>query len=255
MIRLVCATQRSEPEFWTSTLLGRSLNYFRQYASKFELRLFPSNRVGLTKLYNQAIEEVKHSPRILVFVHDDIHFFDLFWPESIEAGLGKFDLIGTLGCKRHYPYQLSWVHVGKGNAIGNPDREDVSGAVGHFARGELGDAMNVKPSPPDHLSPFGAQIYFSYFGSPGQRVVLLDGMLLACRSETLFENNVRFDERYNFHFYDMDICRQFEQKQLRLGTWPVSVLHGSHGSYGSGFIEEYPKYVDKWNIQDAWPMR
>ena len=248
MIRLVCATQRSETEFWADTLLGRSLTFYRQYAAKFELRLFPNNKTGLPKLYNQAIEEVRHVPRTLVFIHDDIHFFDMFWPESIEAGLVEFDLIGTLGCKRHYPNQLSWVHVWTGEKVINPNREDVSGAVGHFASGEMEVAMNTIPAKPDHLSPFGARIYFSYFGPSGQKVVLLDGMLMACKSQTLYESDIRFDETFDFHFYDMDLCRQFEKNSLRMGTWRVSVLHGSHGSYSKNFLKNYPDYVSKWSL-------
>ncbi|GAB1393995.1 hypothetical protein MASR1M60_21590 [Rhodocyclaceae bacterium] len=246
MIRLVCATPHAEAAFWTNTLLGRTLNFYRQYAAQFELRLFPENRRGLPAVYNQAIEEVRRTPRILVFIHDDIHFFDLFWPQSIAAGLDAFDLIGTLGCKRHYPRQLSWVHVWQGDKVGNPRREDVSGAVGHFAHGEVEGAIPLAPLRPDHLAPFGGSVYMSYFGPPGQAVVLLDGMLLACRSETLWQHHLRFDERFDFHFYDMDFCRQCEQKGLRMGTWTISVLHGSHGSYGEAFYQAYPTYLAKW---------
>lgn len=253
MIRLVCATQRREADFWTNTLLGRSLNFYRQYASRFELRLFSENQRGLPAVYNQALAEAhKSTPRIMVFVHDDIHFLDLFWPESILEGLTQFDMIGTLGCKRHYQNQLSWVHVWQGSEIVNPKRQDVSGSVTHFSRGEVDKGIvETDRVRPDHFAPFGADLYFSHFGPSGQQVVLLDGMLMACHSNTLFANDIQFDERFDFHFYDMDICRQFEAKGLRMGTWAVSVLHGSHGSYGEAFLKAYPAYAEKWPFAAA----
>jgi hypothetical protein len=247
MIRLVCATRCKDTDFFAETILGRSLNFFRQYAAQFELRLFGENGRGLSSVYNQAIEETRSSPRVLVFIHDDIHFFDLFWPNSILAGLKHFDLIGTLGCKRHYPNQLSWVHVLKGDKVVNPKREDVSGAVVHFSDRDATPVEKMsKGTPVDRLAPFDSEIYLSYFGPPEQEVVLLDGMLMACKSERLIAEDIRFDEQFDFHFYDMDFCRQFEQKGLKMGTWPISVLHGSHGSYEQKFFDAYPKYRSKW---------
>jgi hypothetical protein len=80
-------------------------------------------------------------------------------------------------------------------------------------------------------------------------VKLLDGVLLAAHSETLISKNLRFDERFDFHFYDLDFCRQAEAKHLRLGTWPLSLIHESAGQFGSpAWREAYAKYLDKWKL-------
>lgn len=72
-------------------------------------------------------------------------------------------------------------------------------------------------------------------------------MLLAARSDILLSKQIFFDERFDFHFYDMDFCRQLEAHGLRMGTCMVSVVHESTGSYSSpGWIGAYRKYLDKW---------
>jgi GT2 family glycosyltransferase len=71
--------------------------------------------------------------------------------------------------------------------------------------------------------------------------------MLACRSKTLLDNGLHFDERFNFHLYDLDFCRQAEQKGLRMGTWPISVIHESGGSFGSpSWKDGYQEYLGKW---------
>ena len=65
--------------------------------------------------------------------------------------------------------------------------------------------------------------------------------------EALFRRGARFDEQFSFHFYDMDFCRQCEQKGLRMGTWPISVIHQSGGSFGSlAWQAARVRYLQKW---------
>jgi hypothetical protein len=71
--------------------------------------------------------------------------------------------------------------------------------------------------------------------------------LLAARSETLLAKGVEFDERFDFHFYDMDFCRTAERQALRMGTWSLSVIHESGGTYGTpAWRGAYQRYLDKW---------
>jgi hypothetical protein len=65
---------------------------------------------------------------------------------------------------------------------------------------------------------------------------------------------VRFDERFTFHFYDMDFCREVERKGLRMGTWPISVVHESGGAFGSqGWQDGYAKYLAKYPDDESVP--
>ncbi len=248
-IRLICATRVSAAEFPTMTLLGRSLNYFLSRSSEFELRLFPDNKLGLPILYNQAIDEVRDSPRILVFIHDDVHFLDIFWPATIREGLACFDLIGVVGTKRHYPRQVSWMHYLKENdgmSVNTIEKADASGAVGFLKNIDgIPDPGKREETPAGSLAYLDNQ-FLSYFGPSRQQVCVLDGVLLACNSDTLVDHRLRFDESFDFHFYDMDLCRQFENNALRAGTWPISLLHASYGSYDSRYIVNHSAFVAKW---------
>ena len=74
-----------------------------------------------------------------------------------------------------------------------------------------------------------------------------DGLFLAVHSDTLRAKHVEFDERFDFHFYDMDFCREAEAKGLRLGTWTVSVIHESGGNFASeSWRAAYGRYLAKW---------
>jgi GT2 family glycosyltransferase len=80
-----------------------------------------------------------------------------------------------------------------------------------------------------------------------QEVKLLDGVMLACRSEDLFNHDLRFDEQFDFHFYDLDFCRQAELRGLRMGTWRISVVHEGVGDMRTASWKNgYRKYLDKW---------
>lgn len=221
-IRVVCAT-RQTPETFTTTALGRSLALYRR--DVVQLRLFDGNQRGLPAVYNEAIAEARTDPAILVFVHDDVFLVDFFWLELLARALTRFDIVGLAGNKRRVPRQPAWVFPTESL---RPDRpENLTGVVGHGPE-----------CPPEVIT---------YFGPPGQEVKLLDGLLLAVRSETLVSRGLSFDERFDFHFYDMDFCRQAELLGLRMGTVAMTVVHQSPGRYTSdAWRGAYAKYLQKW---------
>ncbi len=224
-IRIVCATRESAQSFPTRTALGISLNMYSPYGF-VELKLFPANSSGLPGLYNSAIREAAADPAILVFAHDDIHLCDYFWPKHLLDGLDSFDVVGVAGNKRRVPDQPGWPYLDLD--LTPEDTANVTGIVGHGTG-----------YPPESLH---------FFGPSGQEVKLLDGLLLAARSDTLLMKDVFFDERFDFHFYDMDFCRRAEARGLRMGTCMVSVIHEkTAGAYGSTeWTAAYRKYLDKW---------
>lgn len=220
--RVVCATRETKEQF-ARTALGRSMALLPY--PFVELRLFASNSSGLPTLYNTALREAERDPAILVFVHDDVFLYDLFWPNHIHEGLRSFDIIGLAGNKRRVAAQPAWRFLD--DKLTRDDRANLSGMLAHGSQW-----------PPD---------YVSYYGHPYQQVKLLDGVLLACASETLLSRNIAFDERFDFHFYDLDLCRQAELANLRLGTCTVSVMHASDGKFGSpSWRAGYAEYLKKW---------
>lgn len=107
-------------------------------------------------------------------------------------------------------------------------RENLSGIIGQ------GTGF-----PPQHLN---------VYGPPYQEVKLLDGVLLIASSAVLIERGLRFDERFDFHLYDLDFCREAEARGMVMGTWPLSVVHQSpgHGLGGEGWQRNCARYLEKW---------
>ncbi|MGH8319864.1 MAG: glycosyltransferase [Steroidobacteraceae bacterium] len=222
-IRVICATRRDREAFYSETALGRSLSLHRPAA--VELRVFASNTQGLASVYNTAIAESVGEREILLFIHDDVHLCDFHWADRLRAGLGAFDVVGLAGNRRRLPGQPGWGLMDE--KLTGDNRENFSGTVAH-GRGFPPDSIDV-------------------FGPSSQRVALLDGLFLAVRSETLQAKSLHFDERFDFHFYDLDFCRQAERAGLTMGTWPIAVVHESKGGYVSdSWRRGYDAYLQKW---------
>lgn len=219
-IRLVCASRHNLNDFG-NTMLGQSF-----HVHDFEILLEIQNKKSLTQVYNEAIEFSKDKPAILVFVHDDVMITDFFWDKAVRKGLEEFDIVGLAGTTRRNPKQCGWSLLTKDPDI-YEESEYLSGVVSHGIT-----------FPPQNIG---------NFGEIGKKCVLMDGLFLAIDSRTLVDNDLRFDERFKFHFYDLDFCRQAEQKALTMGTIPVTVVHGSiNKPYGKDWYEMYDEYLKKW---------
>jgi len=227
-IRLVCATRLDSDAFFASSALGKSLQFYRSFprGQPIELRLFPANSTALPTVYNIAIEEALAKPAVLIFVHDDVYLNDFYWAHHLLAGLREFDILGLAGNRRRVPGQASWMYL-NGNFLRDRD-ENLSGVLGH-GKG------------------FPDLIELSVYGPPAVEVKLLDGVLLAVRSDALVSSGLRFDPQFAFHFYDMDFCRQAELRGLRMGTCALSVIHGSAGALGvDSWRDAFRKYLEKY---------
>lgn len=222
--RFVIATRENLENFWTNTATGKFLQLYR--LPFVEVIIFPGNLEGLSKIYNKVIEESKNNPAVLIFAHDDLHILDFHWMNAIFNGLNRFGIVGVAGNKRRIPFQPSWAFIDSGFTWDDPT--NLSGVVGH------GNSF-----PPSNIS---------NFGPPFQEVKLLDGLILAAFSETLLKNHMRFDERFKFHFYDLDFCRQAEIRGISMGTIPLSLIHESGGNFGSDdWKQAYQQYIEKWS--------
>lgn len=221
-IRFVCATRKNESEFFEETLLGKCLKI---YSGMYELDLYPSNCTGLSTIYNNSIKKSESNPAILVFVHDDVFLMNFWWITQIRESLNEYDLVGVAGNQRRQPNQATWAH--KGSSLTEFDVEYTSGCVGHSNGFALPCALNVA-------------------GPAPREVKLLDGLFMACHSATLLRHNILFDPQFSFHFYDLDICRQFEMAGLRMGTWCIPLLHGSSGNPDELWTHLKDVYFRKW---------
>ena len=222
-IKIVVATRVSREDFFINTATGRSLAF--NAPSFIDLHLYPNNTRGLPSLYNEVILKCKDDPATLIFAHDDLHLLDFFWFFRVMDGLENFDVVGLAGNRSRAPKQSSWMFLD--DKFTKDKSENLSGVVAHG-----------KTYPPSNLS---------IYGLPRQRCLLLDGLFLAVHSKTILEHEILFDERFKFHFYDLDFCRQAEIKGLSCGTIDLSLIHESDGVLGlKDWRSSYYTYLEKW---------
>jgi len=223
-IRFIVATRETKDLFFKNTLTGKTLSIYK--FPFVEIKVYPENKLGLSTIYNKAIDESKIDPAILIFMHDDIMILDYFWVDRVISSFNHFEILGLAGNIQRTKSQPSWYFIDKN--LTRDNLNNLSGIVGH------GDSF-----PPKKIS---------YYGIPFKEVKILDGLFLAVKSETLIKNSLRFDETFDFHFYDVDFCRQAENKKIKMGTIPLSVIHKSGGNFEDEIWKtNYKKYVDKWS--------
>ena len=227
MFHIISATRLDEKSFYERSMLGRCLG---SSYSNYGIRqsIFFENTDGLAKAYNKIILDSGSEDEILIFVHDDIFICDFFWPDRIVQGLGAFDIIGLAGNKCRAPRQPSWAfrEFNEDHGFIWDEQKNLSGVVGH------GEDFPCS---------------LSLYGNVFQPCILLDGLFLSARRSFFLKNKILCDEIFDFHFYDMDLCRQTEAKKLAAGTVPLSVIHKSGGNFGSpAWREAYRKYLEKW---------
>lgn len=220
-INIISATRHTEDRFWNESLLGRSLKSFTAY--RFVPRIDFENAQGLSTCYNRALAQCAGDD-IAVFVHDDVLFADLYWIDHLLAGLNRFHIVGVAGTSRRVPGQVKWFWGD--HPVYQEDATPLSGYIGN------GEGLPCK---------------VSAFGPVGRACQLLDGVFLAARKQTLTAAGISFDERFAFHFYDLDLCRQAEAKGLKMGTVALSLVHRSEGDFASdAWTAASEAYLAKW---------
>jgi hypothetical protein len=225
MINIISATRLSHDDFLAEAPLGASLKRLA-FDKRIHARVAFGNRTSLSDIYNLSID-APQAAEILVFIHDDVWLDDYFFADRIIAGLQNFDVLGIAGNRRRLPRQPSWCFTGQmSDKFIRDVRENLSGAVAHGT------------------APFGR---VTNYGPVPAQCELLDGVLLAVRRDTLRSKGVRFDSRFDFHFYDLDFCRSARAAGLVLGTGTVALTHRSQDAFGSAdWQRNYKVYLEKW---------
>lgn len=199
----VSATRASKKE---DTLIGREFIAQQSATGRtYELEMTLNNKESLPKVYNRYITP-EYKDCIVVFVHDDVTLNVLATAYELQKGLVDHDVIGLAGCTTATLKKPALWHL-----MG--DRKSLSGAVAHpIAR----DAKEV---------------FMTSFGPYPMRCLMMDGVFLAVKINSLLDANVRFDETNPTisHFYDLDFCLAANSKQLKLTTWPIYITHRSPG--------------------------
>ena len=190
-----------------STYLHSSLTQTDLKHKKWKLKLYEDNTESLSKLYNNHInkETLKDHDTVL-FVHDDVYIDDTNCFKKIDLAMAKyeFDIVGLAGGKDLTIQKPALWHL---------MTKTHSGAVVH---------------PVDNL-PDSARVRVTDFGPTPERCLLLDGLFLAVNLKRALEGDWKFNEDFSFHHYDLASCIDANNKKLKLGTYPIWVVHNSPG--------------------------
>lgn len=238
-VALVCATQVSDALFADATFLGRSLSRMPEDLRPQITIAFANSgprALGLGQIFNRVLDQTDPQTN-LIFLHDDVYLNDWFFAQRVLDALERFDIAGVAGSANPDLSQPSWGlrFDADLNPAGWQPGLQRSGAVNHF-----------DPTCPK----------ISVYGPTPLSCSLLDGVFLAVKTAVVKQHGLRFDPRFRFHCYDLDFCRSAAQKGLRLGTWPLSITHGSGGSYRSEEFKQSARlYLEKWSRPTEHPVR
>lgn len=222
-IHFISATRLSEEDFWTKSLLGRSLRP-RLNNTTIKATVAYKNTRGLPDVYNEAIHQ--SDADILVFLHDDVWLEDTQLLQKIRLALKYNDIAGVAGNIRRTKNQPAWLFLREKSGELTLDKPNLSGEIKHGEPGRFGSSI---------------------FGPAPANCHLLDGVFIAANRRQLLESNVLFDPQFNFDFYDMDFCRSAKKAGLCLTTWRIDLIHQSAGAFGNpNWVAMEARYFKKW---------
>ena len=190
--KFVIATPLSQIEFQEKSAIAIFLDKMGINAE-----IVYENKEGLTKIYNRFITEENRAFK-LIFVHDDVLIEDLFLFDKLNLAFEKFDIVGLAGARScnvaadHPAWHLM------------APREDLVGEVTH-SRGGIN--------------------WTTVFGKTPNRVLVLDGLFIAVDTAKLLDTNTFFDEDFEFHHYDITFCLKANSQKLKMGVYPIRVVH------------------------------
>jgi GT2 family glycosyltransferase len=189
----VIATTKTKEDFNKTSQIALFLD---KSGLNNKAKVFYENKKGLPSIYNTFITENNRYKKI-IYVHDDVLIEDLFLEEKLDLAFEKFDIVGLAGTKKCDMSKPSAWHL-------MSDRDQYVGEVAHSK-----DKMT----------------WTTCFGPTNSRALLLDGLFLAVDVKMLLDNDVRFDERFDFHHYDISFCLRANEKKLKMGVAPIKVTH------------------------------
>ncbi len=177
--------------------------------------------MGLGELYQRELDICEKGIDYLLFLHDDIEIYDMFFMEKLDRSFEKFGAVGLAGSTliNMSGTKLAW-H--------NCKREHVRGTVGHIFKDEP------------------TSTFFNTFGicGPNVSVACIDGLFIGlnmkeCRGKTLFWSSPYFD------FYDFAFSILCAFEGIKIGCPSICTKHFSHGAglHDDRYIEIQKKFL------------
>lgn len=235
----VVATRRSEDELQSmpiyKTLFTR-INIPKNIL--VDCKIAFRNEDGLSKVYNSVLNDdsIKLYDYV-AFIHDDIWINDVLIFDKLKEASNDYDLIGVCGGKSwDVPDDETKPHIWTIAA----KNAGMSGFMIH-----AGDKSLLKNSKSTTYR--GKVMFVTAYGDCPSPVLTIDGSFI-CMTRNAIESGLRFDERFTFHFYDMDVSFSAFVKKLRTGTSAVCVTHESLGTSVAqpSYMDGQKMFIEKW---------
>jgi hypothetical protein len=189
----VIATQYNHNDFWEKSKIAI---FLEKAGYTNNCSILHENTEGLSKIYNKFINE-SYAGKYVIFVHDDVLIEDLFFEEKLNIAFEKYDIIGLAGSKKCDLSKPPAWHL-------MSDRQDHCGEVAHS---------------------HDKKVWTTCFGPTDSRVLVMDGLFMAVNVSSAMKVGLRFDERFNFHHYDITFCLRANRNKLKMGVTPIRVIH------------------------------
>jgi hypothetical protein len=176
----------------------------RLLKNDIKLKIHFNNKTPLPKIYNQYLTKetlAKHD--IVVFAHDDVYVDDLKVKGKLDLAANGLDIIGVAGCLNPKLQKPALWHL-------MSDQKDWRGHVAHTV-----DERGV--------------IQMTSFGPTPSRVAIVDGVFIAVNLKSILDVDWRFNEKFEFHHYDISSCIDANKLKLKVGVIPVNIIHDSPG--------------------------
>ena len=231
MIEIIVPTIKTKDDYINSTIYKCLSNVIEKNV-ECRVTVVPENKRGFCELYNQFIETT--AADILIFMHDDLEIHDHFFIDKIIKAHEKYDIVGLAGSASQQ-YTSSCTPAWH---LCMDKREDGRGFLSHQIPAYVGGY----PFP---------YINSSFYGPTPAPVVFVDGVFTSFNVNKIRESNVKFNEKYTFHHYDMSMCADACKVGLSIGVTPIFGIHHGLGDFNSdalwhklakSFVVEYNNY-------------
>ena len=197
---------------------GKNTHYLK--GSKFSLYIKFNNTTPLPKVYNKGIKiAIRDKYDTVIFAHDDISIQDTFIEDKLSEAFKKYSIVGLAGAMGMRPEKRPCLwHL-------MSTKDEWRGAVAHKAV-------------------HGDKTFYgwSQYGVTPERVLVIDGLFMACKVKDIKDDKVTFNEQIphgGFHHYDILFCLSANHAGLKLGVAPIWVVHNS-----PGLLKQDSAYLD-----------
>jgi glycosyltransferase involved in cell wall biosynthesis len=216
-LKIIIPTQKNKDEF-ISTNTYKCLENITKNKEIYNLveyikiEIAFGNKTGLSELYQNYLNDSDDD--YVLFMHDDLEIHDQFLVEKLLKAHESYDIVGLAGATtQDYTKDVPMVwHLSRERP------EHSRGIVNHYIPKGFNGVSET-------------HINSAYFGPTPAPVVVIDGLFMSFKMSSLKGKGEVFNRNYTFHHYDLAACVNANDMNLKIGVWPIFVIHYGLGEF------------------------